>query len=282
MLALRMAQNRTRIVLIADDPAKLGIFRQRYAKDPRFQLITTTDLAEGLMLAEAMPADALLVAVELGETNRDRVLDALRKRANPDAIPMHWIGDDATRAFLESDEGAEFTIDTILEDTLPPEEVMSLFTPDAAEEESRTPRRARLKIDTAIERPPASDGSVTKATPLELYVLPRARLDPRAGFYQLAERPLIDLIEQFAREHGNGALQIDHKDQTAQLHFADGLPIHATYGELAGMGALVNFAHWQDGLAQWKPRQEAAPEVEPSLDPAMVVGMLKSIPTKKR
>lgn len=55
--------------------------------------------------------------------------------------------------------------------------------------------------------------------------------------------------------------------------------MHATFGTLGGMAALVNFAHWQDGQARW---HEAVGTAESTLDPAMVVGMLKSIPTRKR
>lgn len=270
-----MSKDRARLVLIADEAEQLAPYRERFGKHPQFQLATTTNLAEGMMVAGAMPADGVILLLRLNAANRTSVLRALRSRADSEKIPLHWVADDATRQMLESDEAADVEIDSLLEDTMTPEEIFEFFTPDAAEEASRAPRRARLRLEAAIERP----APVAVEPPPPPPAPPRARLVLDTGAYDLADRPLIELVEYYTSRGGDGSLHIEHKGQEARLHFASGEPVHATFGGLGGMAALVNFAHWQDGLARWEVN---IGNPERSLDPAMVVGMLKSIPTRKR
>lgn len=271
-----MSKDRARLVLIADEAEQLAPYRERFGKHPQFQLATTVNLAEGLMVAGAMPADGVILLLRLNAGNRDSVLRALRQRADAAKIPLHWVADDTTRQVLESDAAADVEIDSLLEDTMTPEEIFEFFTPDAAEVASRAPRRARLRLETAIERPaptpPEAEAEAAGAPR-------RARLVLDTGAYDLAEKPLIELVEQYTSRGGDGSLRLENKGQEARLHFASGEPVHATFGELGGMAALVRFAHWQDGLARW---EVSVGKPERSLDPAMVVGMLKSIPTRKR
>ncbi|MBS0659748.1 MAG: DUF4388 domain-containing protein [Verrucomicrobia bacterium] len=271
-----MSKDRARLVLIADETEQLAPYRERFGKHAQFQLATTTNLAEGLMVAGAMPADGVILLLRLNAANRDTVLRALRQRADSAKIPLHWVADDATRQVLESEVAADVEIDSLLEDTMTPEEIFEFFTPDAAEEASRAPRRARLRLESAIERPapPAPD-----PTPDAPAAPKRARLVLDTGAYDLSEKPLIELVEHYTSRGSDGSLRLEHKGQEARLHFAGGEPVHATFGALGGMAALVNFAHWQDGLARW---EVSLGNPERSLDPAMVVGMLKSIPTRKK
>ncbi len=276
-MSLVTPRPRTRIVMIADDPDRLAPFRERYGgKNPQFQLVTTTNISEGLMLAGAMPADALVVVLDLLAANRMTVLAAFKGRTG--GIPLHWVANDETRTFLESESASEIEIDSLLEDSLPPEEIFSFFVPDAAEEASLAPRRARLQLEEAVERPPAPTPE-PEPEPQAEAAPARARLDPAAGSFDLSVLPLVELVDRLAAKRGNGSLAIEHNGQVAGLHFAGGKPVHATFGGLGGMGALVNFAHWQDGLARWT--EEAEANFEHSLDPVMVVGMLRSIPNRK-
>lgn len=271
-----MSKERARLVLIADEPAQLAPYREKFGKHDQFQLATTTNLNEGLMIAGAMPADGVILLLRLNAANRDTVLRSLRQRAAMEKIPLHWVADDPTRAMLESDAASDVEIDSLLEDTMSPEEIFEFFTPDAAEVASRAPRRARLQLETAIERPAPAPPEPEEEIPA---AGKRVRLEVEAGAYDLAESSLVELVERFSSRGGDGCMVIEHKGQTARLHFSNGEPVHATFGELGGMAALVNFAHWQDGLARW---ETVLGNSERSLDPAMIVGMLKSIPSRKR
>lgn len=272
-----MSQHRARLVLIADEAEQLAPYRERFGKHDQFQIATTINLAEGLMVAGAMPADGVILLLRLNAANKSMVLRSLRQRADSEKIPLHWVADDATRHLLESDEEAgDVEIDSLLEDTMSPEEIFEFFTPDAAEVASKAPRRARLRLESAIEKPappPPPEPDQPAAPPK------RARLALDTGAYDLTERSLFELVQFYTAKGGDGSLKIENKGQEARLHFSAGEPVHATFGQLGGMAALVNFAHWQDGLARW---ESVAGDAERSLDPAIVVGMLKSMPSRKR
>ena len=270
---------RTRIVLIADDDAKLAPFRKRFHRHPQYQIVATTNQQEGLLLSEAMPADALVVAVTLTPENASRVLADFTKRGGDNKIPLHWIADETTRRTLDADEELDLQADTLLESTMSPDEVIALVSPEPVAAAAKRPR-LRLTLDSAINFP--APAAMENAAPEDDSAQNRraARLPATEGAYELSDKSLLQLVERYGRRQGNGHLRIEHKDHIAFLHFDEGKPIHATFGALEGMAALVNFAHWTEGLARWLPRTEEVPPAR-SLDPNVVVGILRNIPTRK-
>jgi hypothetical protein len=265
--------------LIADDEAKLAPFRQRFHRDARYQLIATTNLQEGLMVSEAMPADALVVAVTLKSDNARQILADFTKRGADNKIPLHWIADKTTRRTLDADEELDLQAETLLEDTMSPEEVLALVSPEPTDSGTKRPR-LRLSLDTAIvnlsppkptepEIEPESDSAQS----------PRARLATDEGAFELGDTSLLRLVEKLGRRQADGQLRIEYKAHTAHLQFTGGKAVHATFGALEGMAALVNFAHWQEGLAHWVPQSGQAPPR--TLDPNVVVGILRNIPSRR-
>ena len=278
---------RTRIVLIADQEAKLTPFREPFRKHPKYQVVATTDLQEGLMLSEAMPADALVVSITLAADNARATIAHFDKRGGDNKIPLHWIADEITRRTLDADEELNLQAETLLEDTMPPEELLALVSPEPSEVSTSRPR-LRLSLDTAIiATSPTPAAATTTATPApptseedaELALIRRARLATTEGSFELSERSLLRLVEKFGKLGGHGQLRIERASHTAHLHFDAGKPVHASFGALEGMAALVNFAHWQEGRAQWIPRPDGNPPR--TLDPNVVVGILRNIPTRK-
>ncbi len=292
---------RTRIVLIADDEAKLAPFRKRFHRHARYQVIATTNLQEGLMVSEAMPADALVVAVTLKTDNARQILADFTKRGGDNKIPLHWIADATTRKTLDSDEALDLQAETLLEDTMSPDEVLALISPEQIESGAKRPR-LRLSLDSAIvslsapkpsepapapapaPEPASATAPVSAAVPAaepdaEAALNRRARLDTEEGAFELSDTSLLRLVEKFGRRRVDGQLRIEYKAHTAFLHFTGGKAVHATFGALEGMAALVNFAHWQEGRAQWLPQAGNPPPR--TIDPNVVVGLLRNIPTRK-
>ena len=268
---------RTRIVLIADQEAKLAPFREKFRRHPKYQIVATTNLQEGLMLSEAMPADALVVSITLAADNARATIAEFDKRGGDNKIPLHWIADEITRRTLDADEELNLQAETLLEDTMPPEEMLALVSPEPTETTASRPR-LRLSLDSAII-PTAAPAAPTAVDETELALGARARLATTEGSFELSERSLLRLVEKFGKLAGQGQLRIEHNAHTAHLHFDTGKPVHATFGALEGMAALVNFAHWQEGRAQWIPRTEDPPPR--TLDPNVVVGILRNIPSHK-
>jgi hypothetical protein len=270
---------RTRIVLIADDEAKLAPFRQRFHRDARYQLIATTNLQEGLMVSEAMPADALIVAVTLKRETARQILADFTKRGGDNKIPLHWIADEMTRQTLDADEELDLQAETLLEDTMSPDEVLALVSPEQGDAGTKRPR-LRLSLDSAIVSlsppKPAAPQAAADSDPGQSR---RARLPTDEGAFELSDTDLLRLVEKFSRRKADGQLRIEHKAHTAHLHFTGGKAVHATFGALEGMAALVNFAHWQEGLAHWLPQVGNVPPR--TLDPNVVVGILRNIPSRK-
>lgn len=168
---------------------------------------------------------------------------------------------------------------------MPPEELLALVSPEPSEVTTSRPR-LRLSLDTAIiaTSPTPAAAPTTAAAHLseedaELAQIRRARLATTEGSFELSERSLLRLVEKFGKLAGQGQLRIEHDAHTAHLHFDTGKPVHATFGALEGMAALVNFAHWQEGRAQWIPRPDGNPPR--TLDPNVVVGILRNIPSRK-
>lgn len=285
---------RTRIVVIADEEAKLAPYRAGFHRHARYQVIATTNLQEGLMVSEAMPADALLVSVTLKSDNAQQILADFTKRGENSKIPLHWIADAVTRETLDADEKLDLRAETLLEDTMSPEEVLALISPEPVDVSPKRPR-LRLSLDSAIV-----DVPVVKKSPTILAAAPtagpvasaalaaesevatgrRARLETEEGAFELTDTSLLRLVEKFGRRRADGQLKIEHKAHTAYLHFSGGRAVHATFGALEGMAALVNFAHWQEGQAQWSP--QSVSKIPPrTLDPNVVVGILRNIPARK-
>ncbi len=276
---------RTRIVLIADHEAKLTPFREQFRRHPKYQIVATTNVQEGLMLSEAMPADALVVSITLAADNARATIAQFDQRGGDNKIPLHWIADETTRRTLDADEELNLQAETLLEDTMPPEELLALVSPEPSEVTTSRPR-LRLSLDTAIiaTSPTPAAAPTTAAAHLseedaELAQIRRARLATTEGSFELSERSLLRLVEKFGKLAGQGQLRIEHDAHTAHLHFDTGKPVHATFGALEGMAALVNFAHWQEGRAQWIPRPDGNPPR--TLDPNVVVGILRNIPSRK-
>lgn len=272
---------RSRIVLIADNEAKLAPFREQFRKHPKYQIVATTNLQEGLMLSEAMPADALVVAITLAPDNARATIAHFDKRGGNNKIPLHWIADETTRRTLDADEELNLQAETLLEDTMAPEELLALVSPDPSELTTSRPR-LRLSLDSAIiATAPTPEAKPAPKPPEEVDSAPspRARLTTTEGSFELSERSLLRLVEKFGKLSGHGHLRIEHNAHTAHLHFHGGKPVHATFGALEGMAALVNFAHWQEGRAQWTPLPEGNPPR--TLDPNVVVGILRNIPSRK-
>jgi DNA-binding response OmpR family regulator len=270
---------RTRIVLIADDEAKLAPFRKRFHRHARYQVIATTNLQEGLSVSEAMPADALVVAVTLKTENARQILADFTKHGGDSKIPLHWIADATTRQTLDADEALDLQAETLLEDTMSPDEVLALVSPEQIESGTKRPR-LRLSLDSAIvslATPNSAEPSAAAET--ESAQSRRARLDTEEGAFELGDTSLLRLVEKFGRRRADGQLRIEHKAHIANLHFTGGKAVHATFGALEGMAALVNFAHWQEGLAHWLPQTGAAPPR--TIDPNVVVGILRNIPERK-
>ena len=269
---------RTRIVLIADDPARLKPFVERFRGDERCQLIPTTDLREGLLLSEAVPADAVLAHVTLTPLNAPRILDLLRGRPNPEQIPLHWLIDATTRETLDTDASLDLVADTLLEDDLPPEEVMDLLFADP--EEAGAHRR-RLDLSHAVEPPAAPH---TRATPL-MPALPRRRLALAEGAIELDGAGLLPLMEKYSSLGASGALRVEHKGEAGELHFIGGRVGHAVFdasiGQLDGMAALVRFAHWPDGTARWRPATAGGGEPPRTVEHEMLINLLRSIPMRR-
>jgi hypothetical protein len=270
---------RTRIVLIADDEAKLAPFRERFHRHARYQLVATTNFREGLMVSEAMPADALVVAVTLKTDNARQILADFTNRGADNKIPLHWIADDTTRHTLDADEHLDLQAETLLEDTMSPDEVLALVSPEPTETGVKRPR-LRLSLDSAIMvRPEPAKPAVTEPPrDVESSQARRARLETEEGAFELGDTNLLRLVEKFGRRHGDGQLRIEHKAHIAHLHFDGGKAVHATFGALEGMAALVNFAHWQEGLAHWLPQSGTVPPR--TLDPNVVIGILRNIPSR--
>ncbi len=293
---------RTRIVLIADDEEKLAPFRKRFHRHARYQVIATTNLQEGLMVSEAMPADALVVAVTLKTDNARQILADFTKRGGDNKIPLHWIADETTRKTLDSDEALDLQAETLLEDTMSPDEVLALISPEQIEGGAKRPR-LRLSLDSAIVSlsPPPQAGQAAERAPAqavpnaptaptapaapttepetEAAQSRRARLDTEEGTFELSDTSLLRLVEKFGRRRADGQLRIEYKAHTAFLHFTGGKAVHATFGALEGMAALVNFAHWQEGQAQWLPQSGTTPPR--TIDPNVVVGLLRNVPSRK-
>jgi DNA-binding response OmpR family regulator len=272
---------RTRIVLIADEEAKLAPFRKRFHRDARYQVIATTNLQEGLSVSEAMPADALVVAVTLKTENARQILADFTKRNVDNKIPLHWIADATTRRTLDADEALDLQAETLLEDTMSPDEVLALVSPEQIESGAKRPR-LRLSLDSAIVNlspPKTAAPEPAAASESDSGQKGRARLDTEEGAFELSETSLLRLVEKLGRRRADGHLRIEHKAHTAHLHFTGGRAVHATFGALEGMAALVNFAHWQEGLAQWMPQPGTVPPR--TIDPNVVVGILRNIPSRK-
>ncbi len=269
---------RTRIVLIADDPARLKPFVERFRGDERCQLIPTTDLREGLLLSEAVPADAVLAHITLTPLNAPHLLDLLRGRPKPEQIPLHWLTDATTRDTLDADAGLDLAADTLLEDDLPPEEVMDLLF---AEPEEAGAHRRRLDLSHAIESLAAPRARVTPLLPER----PRRRLALAEGAIELDGAGLRPLVEKYSAAGASGVLRVEHKGEAGELHFAAGRARHAvfeaSFGRLDGMAALVRFAHWPDGTARWRPAAAGGSEPPRTIEHEMLMNLLRSIPMRR-